>query len=76
MPAIFDIQPAPQTVRGWSDARGGFMVIEADAIKPIKPLTPDQSRKRSTKQVRVQQQMKDEGQRHAEKIRDLNARAS
>jgi hypothetical protein len=51
------------------------MVIEADAIKPIKPLTPDQSRKRSAKQVRVQQQMKDEGQRHAEKIRDLNARA-
>jgi hypothetical protein len=55
---------------------GDFMVIEADAIKPIKPLTPDQSRKRSAKQVRVQQQMKDEGQRHAEKIRDLNARAS
>jgi hypothetical protein len=47
------------------------MDIETDAIKPIRPLTPDQARRRSAKQVKVQRQMRDEGQRHAENIRVL-----
>jgi hypothetical protein len=40
------------------------MVIEADTIKPQKPLTPEQSRKRSEKQVNVQRQVQDEDRRH------------
>ena len=50
------------------------MVIEADAIKPIKPLTPDQMRKRSAKQARVRTQTNDENARHSAKMRDLQAR--
>jgi hypothetical protein len=48
-------------------------LIESDTIKPVKPLTPEQSRKRSEKQARVQQQVRDEDHRHAAKERDLTA---
>lgn len=51
-----------------------FMVIEADTIKSQKPLTPSQSRKRSEKQARSQQQVRDEDARHTSKICDLQAR--
>jgi hypothetical protein len=52
----------------------GWVLAEVGSIAPIKPLTPEQSRKRAAKQVKVQQQVKDEDHRHADKERDLKAR--
>ena len=49
-------------------------VSEAGAIKPSGSLTADQWRKRSERQARVQQQMRDEDARHAAKRRDLSGR--
>ena len=42
-------------------------------VKPQKPLTPAQARKRSERQVRLQQRMHDEQARHVAKIRDLRS---
>jgi hypothetical protein len=49
-------------------------VAEAVPKKPEKPLTPEQAQKRSEKQARVQQQVRDEGARHAAKLQDLQSR--
>jgi hypothetical protein len=49
-------------------------LAEVDTIAPVKPLTPEQSRKRAAKQAKVQAQVKDEDHRHAAKERDLKAR--
>jgi hypothetical protein len=50
-----------------------WSLAEVGSIEPAKPLTPEQSRKRSAKQARVQQQVQDENQRHAARERDLKA---
>ncbi len=50
------------------------MLAEVGAVAPVKPLTPEQSRKRAATQAKVQQQVKDEDDRHAAKERDLKAR--
>jgi hypothetical protein len=55
-------------------AREFMPVAEAGTIKPEGPLNADEWRKRSAKQARTQQQVKDEAQRHAAKERDLKAR--
>jgi len=51
-----------------------WWLAEVGTIAPVKPLTPEQSRKRAAKQAKVQQQVKDEDRRHATKERDLKAR--
>jgi hypothetical protein len=51
-----------------------WLLAEVGPAKPVKPLTPEQSRKRSAKQARAQQQTNDENARHVAKIRDLQAR--
>ncbi len=49
-------------------------LAEVGSIAPVKPLTPEQLRKRAAKQAKVQQQVKDEDHRHTDKERDLKAR--
>ena len=51
-----------------------WMLAEVGTVAPVKPLTPEQSRKRAAKQARLQQQVQDEDHRHADKERDLKAR--
>jgi hypothetical protein len=51
-----------------------MLMVEAMPAKPQKPLTPTQARKRSEKQAKVQQQVRDEDVRHAAKEQDLKAR--
>lgn len=46
----------------------------AGIIKPQKPLSPKQACARAKRQQRVQQQMRDERTRSAEKLRDLQAK--
>jgi hypothetical protein len=53
-----------------------WLLAEVGTISPVKPLTPEQSRKRADKQMKVQQQVQDEAHRHAAKERDLKARLS
>jgi hypothetical protein len=50
------------------------LLAEIGTVKPVKPLTAEQSRKRAAKQVKVQQQVRDENQRHAAMERDLQSR--
>jgi hypothetical protein len=49
-------------------------LAEVGTVKPVKPLTPAKARSRAAKLVKVQQQVKDEDHRHADKERDLKAR--
>jgi hypothetical protein len=50
-------------------------VKEGDAaIKPQKPLDAEQWRRRSKRQTDMQQKIRDEESRHAEKLRDLKGR--
>ena len=51
--------------------------VEVDVLDEgdiIKPLNPEQARKRAARQARMQQKMRDEQARHAAKLRDLRSR--
>jgi hypothetical protein len=54
--------------------RAKEIMAEIGTVKPVKPLTPAKARTRAAKQVKVQQQVKDEDHRHADKERSLKAR--
>lgn len=49
-------------------------IDEDGTIKPAKPLNADQLRRRSERQAKTQQKMRDENTRHAAKVRDLQGK--
>jgi hypothetical protein len=46
-------------------------ILEGGTIKPIKPLTPEQTNKREDRRRRQQQRITDERARSAARVRDL-----
>ena len=60
--------------REFMELAAAIEVSEDDTIEPVKPLTPEQSRRRSERQNATQQKMRDEDARHATKLRDLRSK--
>jgi len=46
-------------------------ITEAGLIKPQPPLSAEELQKESERRARIQQQTKDEGQRHARRLKQL-----